>query len=55
MKSEHTLNRFGCRQYETLPPALQNEISRREYLWLDDADKDRLQDVETEPDEDVTE
>lgn len=35
--------------YEKLPAAIKEIVSEREYLWLSDAEKARLEQTETEP------
>lgn len=36
--------------YESLPESIKAVVSPKEYLWLSDAEKDRLEQTETEPD-----
>lgn len=36
-------------RYEDLPPQIRAQISEREWLWLDDIEKQRFLDNTTEP------
>ena len=40
---------MGDKQYEVLPEAVKGVVSRKEYAWLSDAEKARLERELTEP------